>query len=255
MADNTALAQFIASFGSLNGYGSTVAQTKRALDTGNTDVLQQNNEDVPIFKDALAGIAAVKKAGFTVDGIISINKAFKYSEEEDPKIPGHLRNSMYNPDDNIAISIDQSGKNYYFPPETVYKDDLQKIIDQFNQSERNRTDAWLVFARLAKLQPFQDGNKRTALIAANAACNVWEDENYLVLPFNELDRAEFTINLMRFYDAKTPLEEQQVLAKMLKLIPNDNEQIYHKTINQHKKVDMKTVKLKPLFRKNQTRRK
>ena len=29
MTDNTALAQFIASFGSLNGYGSTVAQTKK----------------------------------------------------------------------------------------------------------------------------------------------------------------------------------------------------------------------------------
>lgn len=248
-----ALAQFIASFGSLNGYGSTVAQTKRALDTGNTGALQQDNEDVPIFKDALAGIAAVKDAGFTVEGIISINKAFKYSEAEDPKIPGHLRNSMYNSDDNIAISIDQSGNNYYFPPETVYKADLQKIIDQFEQSKRAKADAWLVFAKLAKLQPFQDGNKRTALIAANAAYDVWKRENYLVLPFNELDRAEFTINLMRFYDAKTPTEEQQALSKMLKLIPNDNEQIYHRTINQHKKLDVKTVKLKPLFRKGRTR--
>ena len=59
--------------------------------------------DVPIFKDALAGIKAVKKDGFTVDGIININKSFVYSKEEDPAIPGHLRNSMYNPDDNIAI--------------------------------------------------------------------------------------------------------------------------------------------------------
>ena len=45
MADNTALAQFITSFGSLNGYGSTIAQTKRALDTGNTNALEQDNED------------------------------------------------------------------------------------------------------------------------------------------------------------------------------------------------------------------
>lgn len=71
MADNTALAQFIASFGSLNGYGSTVAQTKKALDTGNTNALEQDNEDVPIFKDALAGIKAVKKDGFTVKATFS----------------------------------------------------------------------------------------------------------------------------------------------------------------------------------------
>ena len=250
MTENTALAQFIASFGSLNGYGSTVAQTKRALDTGNTNVLQQNNEDVPIFKDALAGITAVKKSGFTVDGIININKAFKYSEEEDPKIPGHLRNSMYNPDDNIAITIDTAGKDHYFPPEVVYKADLQKIIDEFRNSAQTKQDAWLVFAKLAKLQPFQDGNKRTALIAANAAYNVWEKENYLVLPFNELDRAEFTINLMRFYGAKDSSEEDRAFSKMLTLLPNDNEQIYHRSINKQKEFNVKTMNIKPLFRNN-----
>ena len=248
MVDNTALAQFIASFGSLNGYGSTVAQTKRALDTGNTNALEQDNEDVPIFKDALAGIKAVKKDGFTVDGIININKSFVYSKEEDPAIPGHLRNSMYNSDDNIAITIDTAGKDHYFPSEVVYKADLQKIIDEFKHSAQTKQDAWLVFAKLAKLQPFQDGNKRTALIAANAAYNVWEKENYLVLPFNELDRAEFTINLMRFYGATDHSAENKAFSKMLELLPNDNEQIYHKHINEQKALNPKTVKLKPLFR-------
>ena len=101
----------------------------------------------------------------------------------------------------------------------------------------------------AKLQPFQDGNKRTALIAANAAYNVWEKENYLVLPFNELDRAEFTINLMRFYGATDHSAENKAFSKMLELLPNDNEQIYHKHINEQKALNPKTIKLKPLFRK------
>lgn len=74
----------------------------------------------------------MKQHGFSVDGIIAINTSFVNSEKEDPAWPGHLRNGYYNEDD------------------------------------RGQRDGWRVFADLAKLQPFQDGNKRTALIAANA---------------------------------------------------------------------------------------
>ena len=62
--DNTALARFITSFGSLNGYGSSVAQTKKALDDRNTKPLEQSEKDIGIFKDALAGIAVIKKTVF-----------------------------------------------------------------------------------------------------------------------------------------------------------------------------------------------
>jgi hypothetical protein len=64
--DNTKLARFITSLGSLNGYGSTVAQTKRALDIGSSKPLNQNNDDVAIFEDALSGIKAIKKIGLTL---------------------------------------------------------------------------------------------------------------------------------------------------------------------------------------------
>ncbi|WP_181393436.1 hypothetical protein [Limosilactobacillus reuteri] len=64
----------------------------------------------------------------------------------------------------------------------------------------------------------------------------------------ELDRAEFTINLMRFYGATDHSAENKAFSKMLELLPNDNEQIYHKHINEPKALNPKTVKLKPLFR-------
>ncbi|MBX0283845.1 hypothetical protein [Ligilactobacillus salivarius] len=44
--DNTALAKFITSLGSLNSYGSTVLQTKKALDTNSTKPLRQDNDEL-----------------------------------------------------------------------------------------------------------------------------------------------------------------------------------------------------------------
>lgn len=60
----------------------------------------------------------------------------------------------------------------------------------------------------------------------------------------------FIINLMRYYGATDPSTESKAFSKMLELLPNDNEQIYHRRINEQEKLDPKTVKLKPLFRDN-----
>ena len=78
MTDNTALAKFITSVGSLNDYGSTALQTKKALDTGSTKPLRQNAADIAIFTDTLKGIDAVKRVGFSTAGIIAINKQFDF---------------------------------------------------------------------------------------------------------------------------------------------------------------------------------
>lgn len=230
MVDNSALASFIASYGSLNGYGSTVLQTKKALDTHNSKHLPKS--DRALFNDALDGIKAAKKHGFSADGIIAINKSFTHSETEDPPWPGHLRTEKYhNPDDEIVIVTDPRGtsNNAYWPPKTITARDLDKIVDTFNSSKKTTKDGWRVFAQIAKLQPFQDGNKRTALIAANSAMNTWQAKNYLTLPFNGIDHAEFMrssphcggyshaefmVNLMRYYVAKTPAEEEYALDKL-----------------------------------------
>ena len=236
MVDNSALASFIASYGSLNGYGSTVLQTKKALDTHTSKHLPKHDRE--LFNDALDGINAAQKHGFSADGIIAINRSFTHSETEDPPWPGHLRTEKYhNPDDEIVIVTDPRGTatNAYWPPKTVTTKDLDKIVDTFNTSKKTTKDGWRVFAQIAKLQPFQDGNKRTALIAANSAMNTWETEKYLTLPFNGIDgaefmrssphsgghsNAEFMVNLMRYYVAKTPAEEEIALDKLFVCLIN-----------------------------------
>ena len=256
MDKNLDLANFIVSFGSMNDYSSTVLQTKKALDLHDLSKLHHQHHDGEILQDALDGIAAAKKYGFSREGIIEINKSFTHSEEEDPDIPGHLRQASYNPDDAIAIITDSKGtaEGAYFAPENVYPGDLDEIIEQYNSSDHTTKDAWRVFAKLSKLQPFQDGNKRTALIAANSASNTWENQNYLTLPFDNIDHAEFMINLMRFYRADTEEKEEKALDKMVDVLPSASEVEYHlnNTFSQ-KDIDVNKLKTKKIksFYKNQ----
>lgn len=247
--DNTALARFITSLGSLNDYGSTVAQTKQALDLNSPQPLNQGGEDVAIFQDALQGIAAVKQVGFSVDGIIAINRAFATPSVEQPTLPGHLRNGLYNEDDRIAITIDSQARVSYFPPEVVTRADLQAIVTAFQVSAQDEVAAWHAFAELAKLQPFQDGNKRTALIAVNAAANTWTLENYLVLPFNDLDRVDFTTALMRYYLAADKGAAQQAFDRMMAVLPSNREQQLHRPISPTEDARPQRVHLKPMLRK------
>jgi len=92
-------------------------------------------DDIAIFVDSLKGINAIKEKGFSVDGIIEVNKQFDSPSDEQPILPGHLRNSYYNEDDRIAIVIDQASQEYYVPKEIITRGDLQEIVDQFNVRE------------------------------------------------------------------------------------------------------------------------
>lgn len=180
--------KFIVSFGSMNNYQSSVDETKQFLEDKENIMLPQS--DKALIYDALDGIAAIRNQGFNSNGIIEVNKAFIYSKEEDPQWPGHLRNDIYNPDDAIGIITNPNGTT---------------------------KDAWKVFAKISKLQPFQDGNKRTALIAANGALNTWEKKSYLLLPFDKYTRRKFIIMLMQFYKAKNENEENKILDNIIDL--------------------------------------
>lgn len=241
---NIALARFITSFGSMNNYKSSVLQTKRVLDNDEGATLPEN--DTAILYDALDGIDAIRNTGFNSKGIIEVNKTFTHSQKEDPTIPGHLRNSFYNPDDVVGIVTDPNGtaRDAYVAPDVVYESDLDDIVNEFNNSKRTRRDGWKVFAKLAKLQPFQDGNKRTALIVANAAMDTWEKQNYLVLPFNNIDHAEFMVNLMRFYVAKTSKDEDKALDKMMAVLPSDKEINLHLPLTKEEKQNSSVLKTK-----------
>ncbi|MDH5100999.1 Fic family protein [Lactobacillus kefiranofaciens] len=256
MNNNLGLANFIVSFGSMNDYSSSVLQTKRALDLHDLSKLAHQHHDGEILQDALDGIAAAEKFGFSKEGIIEINKSFTHSKEEDPNLPGHLRKASSNPDDAVVIITNSRGtaEGAYFAPENVYPEDLDAIVNEYNSSKQTIRDAWRVFAQLSKLQPFQDGNKRTALIAANSAYNTWKSKNYLTLPFDDIDHAEFMLGLMRFYRAHTKEQEEQALDRMIAVLPSQNEVEYHLNRSLEQKDvdinDLKTKRVKSFYKNN-----
>ncbi|AKP67440.1 Fic family protein [Companilactobacillus ginsenosidimutans] len=248
--NNTARTHLIISIGSFNNYQSTEYQTKRALDSMSTKSLRQNPDDIAIFNDSLKGIDAIKKVGFSVGGIIAINTSFDSPSDEQPKLPGHLRNGNYNMDDRTAILVSDNNSDAYFPPNIVTKSDLKIIVDKFNSSSKSERDAWRVFAEVAKLQPFQDGNKRTALIAANSAFGALSSGDYLILPTNDLDRAEFTLMLMRFYSAQDNKTEDVAFERMLNVLPNESDRLQElsRPITKENPNKLATRKIKYEFR-------
>lgn len=243
--DNIALARFITSLGSMNDYGSTLLQTKKALDKRDVSPLRDDVDDRAIFTDALKGIEAIKSVGFSTDGIIAINRSFDSDSEEEPVWPGHLRNANYNADDNIGITTGTNGRGNYIPPQHITKEDLDQIVGMFASSDKDEKDAWRVFASLAKLQPFQDGNKRTALIAANSAMGTLQTQDYLVLPFNEVDRLDFMVGLMRYYQAETPQAEEKALDRMVALTPSETERTIelNAPIENHEEANLRTKRM------------
>lgn len=250
MSNNRALARFITSLGSFNEYGSTLLQTKEALDLRSTKVLKQDGDDVAIFEDALKGIGKIKQLGFNTDGIIAVNKEFDSKSDEQPKWPGHLRNAYYNEDDRIGIATDSKTHQAFVPKDQITRTDLDEIVNQYDRSTKKERDAWVVFARLAKLQPFQDGNKRTALIVANAAYGSLESEDYLVVPFDDLDRADFMLGLMRYYVAQDEESEEKAFDRMMSVLPSTRE----REMELSKPIvaapqNVQTIRLKPQFRK------
>jgi Fic/DOC family. len=240
--DNCKLAEFLVSLGSLNGFSSTLAETKRALDFNDASILKSGPDDAIIFADALSGIRMIQSIGFSVDGIIAINKSFKSGGNEQPTLPGHLRNATYNVDDNISVITDETTQDAYFPKEVITREDLQDIVNEWNNSFQEGRDAWLVFARLSKLQAFQDGNKRTALIAANAAFGSLDSQDYLLIPTTVSKQYIFTGYLMEFYTAKDTDSELQAFNKMMEQV-NDSQ--LTKSVFENIPINIRAAKTKP----------
>lgn len=93
------------------------------------------------------------------------------------------------------------------------------MIDRFDTSEYTTKDGWRVFADLAKMQPFQDGNKRTALIAANEAMGAFETQDFLVLPLQPESNTKFIGLLMRYYLTDDATQQDRLLDEMVSLTP------------------------------------
>ncbi|PFG27598.1 mobile mystery protein B [Corynebacterium renale] len=130
--------------------------------------------DLQLLEDLKAAghlVAQTKRdeATLTADLVCEINAAMTRSAALHP---GQLRT------DEQRIGVRTTYGNHM--PPAVSMDGLRVIVEKY-RSAQNREGAARLFVELAKAQPFEDGNKRTALLAANV---LLPGDATLVVPFD-----------------------------------------------------------------------
>ena len=91
-----------------------------------------------------------------------------------------------------------SGTNYQpLDNEFQISEALQNACDVINMKESVFEKALLVLVLLSYIQPFMDGNKRTARIVSNA---ILINENYCPLSFRTVDSIEYKKAMLLFYE-------------------------------------------------------
>ena len=91
-----------------------------------------------------------------------------------------------------------SGTNYR-PPDNEFQinEALLTLCELVNQKENIFEKALLVLLLISYIQPFMDGNKRTARIVSNA---VLMNSNYCPLSFRTVDSVEYKKAMLLFYE-------------------------------------------------------
>lgn len=150
--------------------------TENFLWSGNLDGVT-SRADLALLED-LRDVAqlVIDRAGETVDaayvrsvnGLLTRNAALR---------PGRLRTA----DQHIGVQT-RHGRH---TPDALTEQQLQDIVMGATGGDDVREDALDLFVSLARAQPFEDGNKRTALFVANSL--LIGDRLLLVVPFDEDD--------------------------------------------------------------------
>lgn len=183
------LAELIYSVAQYDGYNTSVLQTQKNLSTNKEEWQFANEDDRFIFEDLVKAIHyASEQSELTVDVFKGINAQMDSHKEGQPDDPGQLRNK-------VEIHVGD-----YIPPKTVTEKMVQREISAVKGTSVE--DGWELYARLAKLQAFDNGNKRTALISANLLIGSLkgETQTFLTIP-TDFRRTQFDANLMYFYMA------------------------------------------------------
>jgi hypothetical protein len=164
-------------------------QTEKNLSSKPENQVFSQEKDRYVFQDLVKAIDyASKQSEVTVEVFQGNNAQMDSKLDGQPVHPGVLR-------ENVPINVGD-----YVPTETVTKDMVQAELDEIET--HSIKDSWEMYARLAKLQAFDNGNKRTSLIAANINSGAFHDgdDKALTIP-TDYRRAQFDANLINYYMA------------------------------------------------------
>ncbi|QYU56856.1 Fic family protein [Weissella confusa] len=114
--------------------------------------------------------------------------------------PGHLRERP------VQVSFG-SGLRMWLAEYPSVNEELfsQKISEAISGDDNYKQKAARLFGNIAKLQPFPDGNKRTALLVANRL--LIPDNEVMLIPYDDSDYQLFMLQLESFYRNEMTLDE------------------------------------------------
>lgn len=176
-----------------DGLSTSRPATDAFLRTGDTTGVRGRG-DLALLEDLRdAADTALDCAGSRLDAaaLKRINAAMTRSAALNP---GQLRT------DAQGIGV-RTPLGRFEPPE-IDEAGLDALITQALNAPNDVERAIELFLRLAKAQPFEDGNKRTAILAANAFLIGSGSDVFLTVPFDDNDPAtssRFNEMLARWY--------------------------------------------------------
>lgn len=141
-----------------DGLATGRLDTENFLRSGSLDGITSRS-DLLLLEDLrdAAQLVVDHRGPVDSDFVCAVNRAISRSGALHP---GQLRGA----DQQIGVST-RYGRH---TPPAVTTDGLQQIIDTAHGGADAQENALDLFVNLAKAQPFEDGNKRTAIFAANA---------------------------------------------------------------------------------------
>lgn len=169
---------------------STYIATEEFLATDNPQVIGSRG-DLALLQDLQAASRCMLhydySHGLTLDYLKDINASMTRTAALDP---GALRKRS-----NIMV---HTMKGDYIPP-IPDENTITTLLEDATRSPGNLLDAARLFAQLAKIQPFGDGNKRTALLAANGLLIMRHQPHVLTVPVTDPAKQEFNTKLSAWY--------------------------------------------------------
>lgn len=165
--------------------------TEEFLRTGNPDVLMSKSDEALLtdLKDAATFVLGTgPDTTLDSDWACAINA---HLTKTAAMKPGRLRVS------GEPVWVDTVYGRYV--PGTPEPEELSDIMEQAETSTTNVFAASRLFARLARLQPFGDGNKRTAMLAANGLLIKRDSPYMLAVPVEGQDKELFIRTLSGWY--------------------------------------------------------
>lgn len=177
-----------------DGLESTFTATEEFLHTGNPNVLV-SKADYNLLLDLRQSADYTSHYDYAhrpidLDFIKGINAQLTRTAAMDP---GKLR------DEHSPVSV-STPLGRYEPP-VPDPDAISALVENSirRKEDDDLTKATNLFAGLARMQPFGDGNKRTALLTANGLLLAAHNRQPLTVPTSDEDRTWFNRELAAYY--------------------------------------------------------